>query len=282
MRRGVKAYSRKEAARKEAVRRECITRWLIGITLIVVVLAASVLVHNYILGSEDSFVRKIETVNNDNLIDRQVQTVEQDTTEDTVLNTIEKKDAYRIDDFQWLSQYPELPTGCEITSLTAVMNYYGINVSKEEMSDNYLAKGWGSFYEMFLGNPRNSDSFGCMAKPIVDAANKYFKKNSIDMEAVNISGIDFSDILEYVADGNPVIIWNTMGMAKAYESQRLILDDKEYMWIAPEHCVVLLGYDINENEVYVSDPQVGIVIRNMDAFEERYESLHRQAVCIER
>ena len=241
MRRGVKAYSRKEAARKEAVRRECITRWLIGITLIVVILAASVLVHNYMLGSEDSFVRKIEMVNNDNLIDRQVQTVEQDITEDTVLNTIEKKDAYRIDDFQWLSQYPELPTGCEITSLTAVMNYYGINVSKEEMSDNYLAKGWGSFYEMFLGNPRNSDSFGCMAKPIVDAANKYFKKNSIDMEAVNISGIDFSDILEYVADGNPVIIWNTMGMAKAYESQRLILDDKEYTWIAPEHCVVQIG-----------------------------------------
>ena len=31
---------------------------------------------------------------------------------------------------KWVSQKPELPTGCEITSLTTVLNYYGYNVSK--------------------------------------------------------------------------------------------------------------------------------------------------------
>ena len=35
-------------------------------------------------------------------------------------------------------QNPELPTGCEITSLTTVLNYYGYNVSKTTMSDDFL------------------------------------------------------------------------------------------------------------------------------------------------
>ena len=37
-------------------------------------------------------------------------------------------------------QMPEYPTGCEITSMTAVLNYYGINISKMEMVENHLPK----------------------------------------------------------------------------------------------------------------------------------------------
>lgn len=35
-------------------------------------------------------------------------------------------------------QLPELPNGCEITSLTTVLNYYGFDVDKEEMAVRYL------------------------------------------------------------------------------------------------------------------------------------------------
>ena len=34
-------------------------------------------------------------------------------------------DVYRIECYESLNQNPELPTGCEITSLTSVLNYYG-------------------------------------------------------------------------------------------------------------------------------------------------------------
>ena len=37
-------------------------------------------------------------------------------------------------------QNPELPNGCEITTLTAVLNYYGAETSKLEMDQNYLPK----------------------------------------------------------------------------------------------------------------------------------------------
>ena len=63
------------------------------------------------------------------------------------------------------------------------------------MADEYLKKGNGSFYEMFLGNPRDNTSYGCMSQPIVNAANKYFKVNNMSAVAKNISGTDFKEIL---------------------------------------------------------------------------------------
>ena len=189
-------------------------------------------------------------------------------------------DSFRLQEYEWLNQYPELPTGCEITSLTSVLNYYGCDVDKTTMADNYLKKGYGSFYEMFLGNPRESSSFGCMAQPIVDAANKYFNSNNILMRAENISGSDFDDILKKVSHGNPVVIWNTIGMKQAFESQTLLLDGEEYAWIAPEHCVVIIGYDLNKSIVYIMDPMIGNVTRDLETFEQRYESMHSQAMYI--
>ena len=115
-------------------------------------------------------------------------------------------DVYRIECYESLNQNPELPTGCEITSLTSVLNYYGCNVDKTTMSDEYLKKGNGSFYEMFLGNPRDNTSYGCMSQPIVNAANKYFKVNNMSAVAKNISGTDFKEILGMVAQGDPIVI----------------------------------------------------------------------------
>lgn len=189
--------------------------------------------------------------------------------------------SYKISGFKWVNQYPELPTGCEITALTSVLNYYGYNVKKETMADDYLKKGNGSFYEMFLGNPRKKEgSYGCMAQPIADAANLYFKKNSISRKAVNISGSEFDKVLDYVADGYPVIVWNTINMKSAYESKKLVLGGKTYTWIAPEHCVVVIGFDRDANEVYVADPTSGLVTRNLSIFKQRYNSLKKQAVYI--
>lgn len=110
-------------------------------------------------------------------------------------------------------QNPELPTGCEITSLTTVLNYYGYNVSKTTMSDDFLEKSndeVGDFWKMFLGNPRSEDGFGCYAQPITDAANKYLKTQDNNYIAVNYSGTQFEKLLKEVESGNPVIIWGTM------------------------------------------------------------------------
>lgn len=202
-------------------------------------------------------------------------------TQTTAQSTQSSGKSYKLSGFKWVNQYPELPTGCEITALTSVLNYYGYNVKKETMADDYLKKGSGSFYEMFLGNPRKKEgSYGCMAQSIADAANLYFKKNSISRKAVNISGSEFDKVLDYVSDGYPVIVWNTINMKPAYESKKLVLGGKTYTWIAPEHCVVVIGFDRDANEVYVADPASGLVTRNLSIFKQRYNSLKKQAVYI--
>ncbi len=286
----VRRYNKQAARRQMAV-----TKILIAATFGMIILVVVVIFMNYKEGYYDGIksVISLKTSNDEidynedtALFDVELDQVEESGeiaelgTENVQMQTETIENYYKMEDFEWLSQNPELPTGCEITSLTSVLNYYGINVKKETMADDYLKKGDGSYYKMFLGNPRDAGSFGCMAQPIVDAANLYFKKNNVSMKASNVSGVTFDKILEYVSQGVPMIVWNTMGMAPAYESQTLTLDGREYTWIAPEHCVVVVGYDLDNNEVYVADPMAGMVTRNLKTFEERYDSLKRQAVYV--
>lgn len=288
----VRRYNKQAARRQMAV-----TKILIAATFGMIILVVVVIFMNYKEGYYDGIKSVISLkASNDEidynedtaLFDVELDQVEESGeiaelgTENVQMQTETIENYYKMEDFEWLSQNPELPTGCEITSLTSVLNYYGINVKKETMADDYLKKGDGSYYKMFLGNPRDAGSFGCMAQPIVDAANLYFKKNNVSMKASNVSGVTFDKILEYVSQGVPMIVWNTMGMAPAYESQTLTLDGREYTWIAPEHCVVVVGYDLDNNEVYVADPMAGMVTRNLKTFEERYDSLKRQAVYVTR
>lgn len=191
-------------------------------------------------------------------------------------------------DVNCVLQNPELPTGCEITSLTTVLNYYGYNVSKTTMSDNYLVKSIdkvADFWKVFLGNPR-SNGFGCYAQPIVDAANKYLKEQDNKYKAVNYSGTKFEKLLKEVENGNPVIIWSTMygekenDLREPYTTYKWEIDGKTIQWIAPEHCMVLIGYDIDRNVAIMSDPQRGIVEYNLETVKARYAAMHSQCVIL--
>ena len=52
----------------------------------------------------------------------------------------------QLTDFDIIEQYPELPTGCEITALTMVLNYYGYQVNKVTMALDYMPKVQAEFY----------------------------------------------------------------------------------------------------------------------------------------
>lgn len=182
-------------------------------------------------------------------------------------------------------QNPELPTGCEITSLTTVLQYLGYSVSKETMADDYLPKcelGQGSFWSYFIGNPRSEYSYGCYAPPIVTAANSYLSNQGSEYSAYNISGSDFSALLNEVADGNPVLVWNTMYLEQSYLTAKWNIDGEEIQWRANEHCVVLTGYDINGGTVTIADPLRGTVNCNLSTFVSRYKDIQSQAVVVKK
>ena len=52
-----------------------------------------------------------------------------------------------IKDFGIVRQMPELPTGCEITALTMMLDYYGCQADKTIMAEKYLPTVPAEFYE---------------------------------------------------------------------------------------------------------------------------------------
>ena len=188
-----------------------------------------------------------------------------------------------IKDFTPICQYPDLPTGCEVTSLTMVLNFYGINCDKCEIADNYLDKGevgTVNFREAFEGDPRDENSYGCYSPVIVNAANKVLKAYGSPLKAVDISGKELSGLFKYIDKNTPVIIWGTQDCKPGHYSVTWNVNGEDLIWFTPEHCMVLVGYD-NES-VSVADPLHGD-IRSYDkaTFESRYNSLFRQAIIIQ-
>ncbi|SEW35942.1 C39 family peptidase [[Clostridium] fimetarium] len=182
----------------------------------------------------------------------------------------------------YLSQLPELPTGCEITSLTTVLNYFEYNVDKCTMADRYLPKcslGEGSFWDYFLGDPRDPYSFGCYASPIVTAANSYLATQGNQHKAYNFSNSSFSTLLQQIEAGFPVVLWSTMDLSEAYMTMQWDVNGETIQWTAPEHCVVMIGYDLNAKTVTISDPMCGMVIRDLETMAKRYEQMPQSSCC---
>ena len=252
-------------------------------------------------GSSDIFIPKADiTVNlegSDKKVDKVIEAVNQvePTKQNQVIVKKETLDTTKLTkrqiklDVKYLPQAPELPTGCEITSLTTVLNYYGYNVSKTKMCDEYLEKTIdtvGNFWEIFVGDPR-SNGFGCYANPIVKAANRYLATKNYKHRAVNYSGTKFEDLLTVVESGTPVIIWSTMygekekDLREPFTTVKWTIDGTELQWIAPEHCMVLIGYDLDRNVAIMSDPQRGIVEYSLETVKSRYLAMHSQCIVLE-
>lgn len=186
-------------------------------------------------------------------------------------------------DLQPICQYPELPTGCEITSLAMALNYNGIPADKCDLADHYLDKGevgTVDFRAAFEGDPRDESSYGCYSPVIVNAANRYLQAVQSELEAIDISGGELEDLFPYIDAGVPVIVWGTLDCAEGHYSATWNVGGEDLTWYTPEHCMVLVGY--GDGQVWVADPVYGDV-RNYDIniFKSSYEALYRQAIVIQ-
>lgn len=192
-------------------------------------------------------------------------------------------DSYRLD-FKNVLQNPELPTGCEITALTAVLNYYGYDVDKVYMAKNYLALGElykDSFSAKFIGEPWDEESYGCYAPVIFDSASRFLNNEMSKLNIYNISGSDMTVLFAEVSKGHPILVWTSMNLNEKPEVREIELENGNIeRWIVPEHCVVLTGYDYTKGVVYIADPLGRFEEVDMDKFRERYIDHMSQALVI--
>jgi uncharacterized protein YvpB len=134
-------------------------------------------------------------------------------------------------DAPYISQLPDMPSGCEVTSLAMMLNYAGIPVSKEELAAQmpYAAtpdEGFtGSLYA------EGESGFGGVIWPsaLLGLAQSY------QGSAVDLTGASWEELRGFIDAGKPVCVWVSDG--------------------GLDHTVLLTGY--SNDRVWVNDPLDG-------------------------
>lgn len=210
-------------------------------------------------------------------------------TKDVLPSTPPRRKSYRISSVPMIPQMPDYPTGCESVSAVMVLKYWGKQITVDEFIDQYLPQSsyfysdkgvlYGpSPYEYFIGNPRTTTSYGCMA-PVIKEALKLCCKNKRLVK--DTTGTSVEDLCrEYIDRDIPVLLWATIDMQDTYTSATWKLEDGSlFVWPKNEHCMVLVGYD--EKYYYFNDPYSGQVQKYTKKLtEKQYQQLGYQSVVM--
>lgn len=185
------------------------------------------------------------------------------------------------------NQYPELPTGCEATSLAMLLNWGGVTVSKYDVADA-LPKGEkvrlidGKWFganpnDEFVGDPYSDDgSFGVFEGPILKTIEKLASCKGVDL-----TGLEFESLLDFIREGKAVMAWTTIGQKQTFLSKTWT--DKQGRtvdWYCNEHAVVITRFD--SVNVIVNDPYTGKVESyKRELFERNWELMGRRAITLD-
>lgn len=176
---------------------------------------------------------------------------------------------------------------CEIAALRMVLNYFGIEVTEDEllgkltfdtkdpMTSNNI---WGDPDEGFVGNIDGSiflrTGYGVYEKPIRNLALNYRK--TLVLEKANLS-----QVLEHIDNGHPVIVWGLLSNRKPIYWQTK--EGKKITAFPGEHARIIIGFwgDIsNPKKIILMDPIYGKIRMNIDKFLADWKTLDNRAVVV--
>lgn len=186
-----------------------------------------------------------------------------------------------------IRQHPELFNGCEITTLTMLLQSYGIDKNKMEMAAemkrdetplkevNGKIISWGDPHVGFVGDVTGrKKGLGIYHEPLFPLLQQYIPS------AVNLTGSSFEELERFVSNGFPVMVWTTISFVPPRENQWFTWDSPtgEVRATFQMHTVLLVGYD--DQYVYVNDPETGEKQKRIDRdrFIETWEVFGKQAL----
>ena len=187
-----------------------------------------------------------------------------------------------------INQMPELPRGCEVTSLAMLLQHAGIHVDKMTLADRikknpavYRVKNGNRYFgdpnDGFVGDMYSFDNpgLGVYHKPIAELAEQFFPGFIIDL-----TGSRFKELKIHLSDERPVwVIINSHYKKLSPDYFQTWHTSNGLIEITyKEHSVLITGYD--QNYIYFNDPLTGV--KNKKApikdFEESWVQMGKQAI----
>lgn len=168
----------------------------------------------------------------------------------------------RIDGLNHIMQYPELPRGCEVTSLAMLLNYKGVDVNKMALAalvikepGVYMQEGhryYGDPNKGFVGDmyTLSNFGFGVFHEPMATLANTYTENRVLDL-----TERDFDVLYPFLDNNMPVwVVINThyKELEEVYFMEWPLSSGDTVKVTNKQHAVVITGYD--ETYIYIKDP----------------------------
>lgn len=201
-----------------------------------------------------------------------------------------------IENVPFINQFPELPTGCEITSATMALDYLGFTATNTELcalmpQEDYLFSydDEGRLVgpdpnEVFIGDPETEEGSFCYPGPVIVAVNSYLESKGSTVRATDITGALPEDLYAKVAAGTPVVVWVTTYLQDYVVDSGIWYSEVDGSLVessTSDHAMVLVGYDTDEGEVTFNDPIAGeYMTYDMGQFEAVYLSRGSHALII--
>ncbi|WP_404330188.1 C39 family peptidase [Mesobacillus maritimus] len=179
---------------------------------------------------------------------------------------------------------PRLYNGCEVTSLAMMLQFWKIEVTKNELAEQiprvplqYKDGKYGNPNKGFVGNMEDGPGLGVYHGPIFQLAQSYLNK---DLKIIDLTNHPFETLIEKVSQGLPVWVITTTNSTPVSTIQS---------WLTPQgpvditynmHSVVITGYD--QGNIYINDPY-GTKNKkiNKTSFINAWQQMGSQAIVIE-
>ena len=177
--------------------------------------------------------------------------------------------------------HPRLYNGCEVASLAMILNYHGLDVTKNELADKvervpltYDNGLKGNPNDGFVGDIKDGPGLSIYHGPMHELAEEYVGDRAID-----ISGDSVEKLYSYLSKGLPVWIITTSNLVPVDTFETWETPSGEIDVSFNVHSVAVTGYD--EDAVYVNNPYGQKNQRiNKEDFEKSWKQMGSQAIVI--
>nr|WP_272479953.1 C39 family peptidase [Aquibacillus koreensis] len=178
---------------------------------------------------------------------------------------------------------PRLYNGCEVTSLAMILQYHGVEVSKNQLADEiatvpltYKDGLKGHPNEGFVGDMVDGPGLSVYHRPITELAQSY-----VGEKAVNLTGSEMDTILDYLDHGMPIWVITTSNNTPVYNFETWQTRSGDIEVTYSVHSVVVTGYD--DTHIYINDPY-GEKNKKVDrfTFKQAWEQMGKQALIIKK